>query len=208
MALRTLVGHANFIYVADCKLCVRETMQFIQTEGGSFVTVLPQTRQEIGRFRQWLHDNTPQWQDALSLTNTKRRDGTPRLFWTYDSPFLSSEGYRIIWVKSQDKQRDDEQRRTKRIQRTEETLTSLSSQTHGNRQKLEKKVRAALQESQTDDYFDWQIVGDVEQTFKQRHPGRPTATNNSRPSTTSHRFFSRTPSESRLCSCSTSLGCS
>jgi len=175
-ALRSLVGHANFIYVADCKLCVRETMQLIHTGGGSFVTVMPQTRLEIARFRQWLDDNTPQWQDALYLPNTRRKDGTPRVFWTYDSPFLSTEGYRIIWVKSLDKQQDDEKRRAARIQRTEDDLTPLSNQVHGNRNKLEKKVLATLRDNQTEEYYDWQIVRDVEESFKQQSPGRPTAT--------------------------------
>jgi transposase len=175
-ALRALVGHAHFIYVADCKLCVRESMQYIHTEGGSFVTVMPETRQEIGRFRQWICDNTPQWQDAVRLPNTRKKDGTPRVFWTFDSPFLSSEGYRIVWVKSLDKQREDEERRTGRIERTEESLSLLSSQTYTNKEKLDQKVLAALQENQSKDYFDWQIVMSVEENFKQQSPGRPTAT--------------------------------
>jgi transposase len=52
MSLRTLVGHAKFIYVADCKLCVRDTMLFIDTEGGIFITVMPETRSEVNRFQQ------------------------------------------------------------------------------------------------------------------------------------------------------------
>jgi transposase len=174
-ALRGLVGHADFVYVADCKLCVRETMQFIHTEGGSFVTVMPQTRLEITRFRQWLDDNNPEWHDALYLPNSKRKNGTPRVFWTYDSPFLSTEGYRIIWVKSLDKQQDDEKRRSARIQRTEDDLTPLSNQVHGNRNKLEKKVLATLRDNQTEEYYDWQIIKDVEESFKQQSRGRPTA---------------------------------
>ena len=176
IALRSLVGRADFVYVADCKLCVRETMQLIHTEGGFFVTVMPKTRQEISRFRQWLDGNTPQWQEALCLPNTRRKDGAPRVFWTYDSPFLSSEGYRIIWVKSMDKQLDDEKKRTARIQRTEDDLASLSLRVHNNKSKLEKKVLATLRDNQTEHYYDWQIVRDVEESFKQQSPGRPTTT--------------------------------
>jgi transposase len=137
---------------------------------------MPQTRQEIPRFRQWLDNNTPQWQDALCLPNTRRKDGVPRVFWTYDSPFLSAEGYRIIWVKSMDKQNDDEKRRSARIQRTEDELTSLSICVHSNKSKLEKKVLATFRDNQTEEYYDWQIVRDVEESFKQQSPGRPTAT--------------------------------
>lgn len=175
-ALRSLVGRADFIYVADCKLCVRETMQLIHTEGGFFITIMPQTRQEISRFRHWLDDNTPQWQDALCLPNTRKKDGTPRVFHTYDSPFLSAEGYRIIWVKSMDKQHDDEKRRTARLQRTEDNLTSMSARVHSNKKKLENKVLATLRDNQTEEYYDWQIIRDVEESFKQQSRGRPTAT--------------------------------
>jgi transposase len=172
-ALRSLVGNGDFIYVADCKLCVKETMQYIQTEGGSFVTVMPQTRQEINRFRDWLDENSPQWQNALHLPNTRKKNGTPRTFWTLDSPFLSAEGYRIIWVKSLDKQQEDEKRRFLRLQRTEDDMTPLSNQTHTNRDKLEKKVLATLRNNQTEEYIDWQIVRDVEESYKQQAPGRP-----------------------------------
>lgn len=50
-SLRNLIGNPDFVYVADSKLCVRDTMQFITTEGGTFVTVLPETRKEISIFR-------------------------------------------------------------------------------------------------------------------------------------------------------------
>jgi transposase len=161
-ALRMLLGHSNFIYVADCKLCVKESMQFIVTEGGWFITVLPETRQEIKRFRQWIAETTP--------------DGTSRIFLTCDSPFLSAEGYRIVWVKSLDKERDDEQRRTARIQKTEERLSELGKTVHTNRTKLEQKVFSILKENHCTEYFDWQIVTDIEEHFKQQSRGRPTAT--------------------------------
>jgi transposase len=176
IALRNLVGRADFIYVADCKLCVRETMQFIHTEGGFFVTVMPKTRQEISRFRRWLDDTTPQWQEALCLPNTRKKDGAPRVFFTYDSPCLSAEGYRIIWVKSMDKQHEDEKRRIARIQRTEDELAALSARVHSNKNKLEKAVLATLRNNQTEEYYEWQVVRDVEESFKQQSRGRPTAT--------------------------------
>ncbi|MBN2257240.1 MAG: DUF4277 domain-containing protein, partial [Anaerolineaceae bacterium] len=140
MSLRSLVGHANFIYVADCKLCVKDTMQFIDTEGGVFITVMPETRLEINRFQQWIQTGNPQWQEALRLPNTHDKDGPPRMFWTCDSPFLSSEGFRIIWVKSSAKQFEDDQRRAQRIERTQEALAELSAKAHRNRDRLSKTV--------------------------------------------------------------------
>ena len=174
MSLRSLVGHAKFVYVADCKLCVKDTMQFIDTEGGSFVTVMPETRLEINRFQQWIQTSTPKWLEALRLSNTHDKDGPPRQFWTYDSPFLSAEGFRIIWIKSSAKQFEDEQRRTQRIERTEEVLAELSAKAHRNHDRLTKTVAAILKKYRTEAYFEYQIVNDVEETFKQQQRGRPT----------------------------------
>lgn len=173
MSLRSLVGHAKFIYVADCKLCVRDTMQFIDTEGGVFITVMPKTRLEINRFQQWIQTDNPQWQEALRLPNTHDKDGPPRMFWTYDSPFLSSEGFRIIWVKSSAKQFEDDQRRTQRIERSQEALAELSTKVHRNRDRLAKTVIGILKKYRTEAYFDYQIVNDVEESFKQQQRGRP-----------------------------------
>ena len=44
--LRELVGHPNFLYVADAKLCTETNMRHIAEQGGKFVTVLPGTRSE------------------------------------------------------------------------------------------------------------------------------------------------------------------
>ena len=42
--LYQLVGHADFLYVADCKLCTRDNMSHIAGRRGRFLTVLPRTR--------------------------------------------------------------------------------------------------------------------------------------------------------------------
>ncbi|MBE7522122.1 MAG: hypothetical protein HS109_07030 [Burkholderiales bacterium] len=57
-ALRAVAGRADFLYVADSKLCSYENMRHIDAAGGRFVTVMPRSRQEDARFRQWIqtHD--------------------------------------------------------------------------------------------------------------------------------------------------------
>lgn len=44
--LRELVGRADFLYVADSKLCTREALTHIAAHGGRFLTVLPRTRRD------------------------------------------------------------------------------------------------------------------------------------------------------------------
>ena len=52
--LYELIGHADFLYVADCKLASSENLSHIATRGGRFVTVLPRGRSEDIAFRQRL----------------------------------------------------------------------------------------------------------------------------------------------------------
>lgn len=54
-ALRRLAGSSDFIYVADSKLCTREQMEYLNREGGRFITVMPETRRECSWFREWRH---------------------------------------------------------------------------------------------------------------------------------------------------------
>ena len=44
--LRQIAGHADFLYVADSKLCTRENMSHIASRQGRFLTVLPRTRSD------------------------------------------------------------------------------------------------------------------------------------------------------------------
>ena len=41
--LRELVGRADFLYVADCKLATMDNMRYIDRQGGRFMSVLPAT---------------------------------------------------------------------------------------------------------------------------------------------------------------------
>lgn len=172
MALRGLLGKKDFTYVADSKLCTRENMGFIDSEGGVFITVIPETRAEDKKFKDWIQTNTPDWKEV------KRKPGKQKyehhsVWWAIESPFLSSEGFRILWIKSSDKETLDENKRTTRIEKTEEAFRSLQTQTHKNQSKLEADIREVLKEQNTNRYFHWQVTQNVTETFKQAHRGRP-----------------------------------
>jgi transposase len=99
-ALRKIAGKPDFLYVADSKLCVTETMDYIDQREGRFVTVLPRTRQEDGQFRKWLQTNTPAWEPVWDRPNPRRKHG-PRDRWrVVQDQGLSQESWRIVWVHS------------------------------------------------------------------------------------------------------------
>ncbi len=109
-ALCSLLGRADFLYVADAKLAVRATMAHIDRLGGRFVSVLARNRKEDEAMRDWLCTHEPDFQEALSLPG-RHRD-VPDVYSVVESPWPSSEGYRVIWVRSSVKvERDAEARR-------------------------------------------------------------------------------------------------
>ena len=75
--LRELVGHANFLYVADCKLASSENLAHIAQGGGRFVTVLPRKYREDKQFRGRLERNDPtvNWRPLFAIT---AEDGSVR----------------------------------------------------------------------------------------------------------------------------------
>lgn len=170
MALRGLLGRADFTYVADSKLCTRENMEFIASEGGFFVTVLPETRNEDKTFKDWVQENTPSWQEVLRRKKENRPDS---IWWAFESPFPSSEGFRILWIRSSDKQRQDEEIRRSRIEKTVEALISLQSQSHRSHDRLETALKDVFRENRSEKYFHWQVIRRTEESFKQSHRGRP-----------------------------------
>src|SRR5208282_345603 len=69
--LYELIGHADFLYVADCKLASSDNLSHIATRGGRFVTVLPRGRSEDIAFRQRLRaePSVLKWTLLHALTN-------------------------------------------------------------------------------------------------------------------------------------------
>jgi uncharacterized protein DUF4277 len=125
-SLVKLLGRSDFLYVADSKLCTREQMDHIHAHQGRFVTILPRSRGEDRYFRrEWLPTHTPTW------TEVRRRPG-PRqgdpddVWWAFTHPQPSSEGYRIIWIKSNRRIATDAEDRDRRIRRAVAGLDDLN----------------------------------------------------------------------------------
>jgi len=176
--LRALTGRADFLYVADSKLCTREQMSHIDREGGRFVTVLPRTRREDGQLRDWMSTASPQFTEAARRPG--KRDGDPDQVWQVaPAPFPSSEGYRIVWVHSSAKAQRDETARHQRIQRTLAALADLNERLAGPRARITTKVAVEdaaneiLDQGATEDYLTFQVTETTEERFRQEKRGRP-----------------------------------
>ena len=79
-ALRAIVGRAEFIYVADCKLCTVDNLRHLARYGGQFVTVIPRTWKEDQQFRTRLRERGIRWHLILRMRNHRHKDGPPDVY--------------------------------------------------------------------------------------------------------------------------------
>lgn len=97
-ALRTVAGRADFLYVADSKLCSHDNMQHIHRAGGCFVTVMPRSRKEDEQFRKWMQSHTPAWELVWDRPNPRYREGPRDCWYAHKAELPSAELRTIVWV--------------------------------------------------------------------------------------------------------------
>jgi len=177
--LRTIAGRADFLYVADSKLCSRENMDHIDRAGGRFVTVMPRNRREDAEFREWIQTNTPEWVSVWDRDNPRRSEG-PRDCWhVYRAPLLSAEVCVVVWVWSSLLTLRQEARRRSNIAAANEALMQLRTKLAGAKARLrgaaeiDLQVDTLLNKHHVSRYVKVTRVVREEHHFKQTRRGRP-----------------------------------
>ena len=176
--LRELAGTPGFLYVADCKLATNAAMSYIHQQKGRFLTVLPETRREEGIFRAWLQDHTPAWQD-VPLTKEEKAEGEGLPLWrTVEAPERSREGFRIVWVWSAEKERQDQATRIETIRQAVRNLEALEKRLQNPRCKIRTRegvVEAAekARGKAAERWVGYEIREEEVPQFTQERRGRP-----------------------------------
>ncbi len=179
-ALRTLLGRADFIYVADSKLCTRDNLAELARHGGKFVTVLPRSRREDRRVREQLRRQAVRWTTIAVIPNHRRRSDPPDVFCSCASPARTDDDFRLVWVRSSHKAEEDRRVRETRLERAELALADLASRL--NRRGLQRRaairqaVRTLLQPDGLAPFLDVPIQRYEEVTTRRLRRGRPRAT--------------------------------
>ena len=188
--LRALVGRADFLYVADCKLANRAAMDHIANNGGRFVTVLPRTRREDTEFRDWLRGHQPDWTEAHRRAGQRLADPDEVFHTTAGSP--SAEGHRIIWVRSSSKIDRDAESRRARIAKGIAALDDLNQRLASPRTRIKTTVTveaatvAALDHAGASRWVNFTVTEATEESFRQEKRGRPGANTRYRKLTRTH----------------------
>ena len=176
--LVALVGSADFLYVADSKLCSKEAMGHIASNKGRFVTVIPHGRKEDTWFRDWAQSHAPPWQEADRRAGA--RIGDPDEVWrTFEAPAPSTDGYRVVWVHSSGKAARDAASRAARIEAglaaVEEVQARLQSPKTRLKTKVaaEEAVKSALAAAGAGRWVGFTVTESTVTNYRQEHRGRP-----------------------------------
>jgi transposase len=174
-----IVGRPDFLYVADSKLCSRESLTHLTTHGGRFITVLPRSRREDGWFRAYLQTHTPAWQLALRRPHPRRRTSPDDVWQVVEAPVRSAEGHRIIWVWNSLMATQDADQRQGRIEKAWVAIEQLQTTLQGprcryrTRERVEAAAQARVAAAGAARWVQVVIEAREEPRFRQERRGRP-----------------------------------
>jgi len=178
-SLRKLNGTADFLYVADCKLCSAENLGHLARHGGRFVTVIPATWREHAAFHQWLRTHEAPWVQLLHRPNARRQDGPEDIYRGYEHPLRTAQGFRVLWIWSSQKEALDRMAREHRIEAADKALQALAARIGQPRSRLitvkqvNEAVQKLLRDKQVDGWIKTEVTVLEEDRFSQAKPGRP-----------------------------------
>ncbi len=176
-SLRRITGRSDFIYVADSKLFTKEQTMYITNEGGKFITILPETRKECTWFKNWFKSYKIKWQELFKRPDHRSPESNEHIYWGYESPMPSNEGFRIIWILSSQKQEQDNNTRSRRIENTIEELAHLKDKVGKRNLKSKEQISDAVckvfESNKSSRWFEWKMVKEEIESFKQKGKGRP-----------------------------------
>jgi len=176
-ALQKLLGRADFIYVADCKLATKENLQKLSGWHGRFVSVMPRSWKEDESFRRRVRQGKIQWKHLSSRKNDRNPDSKLDRYYVAKGNYQTSSGYRLHWIRSTQKAEQDTATRTRRMERALEELrniqTKLNTYKLKARKQIKERVETILQEQHCQQVIRYEIhaTRQYERVYQQK--GRP-----------------------------------
>ncbi|HEY1874377.1 MAG TPA: IS1634 family transposase [Steroidobacteraceae bacterium] len=169
-SLRAVAGRADFLYVADSKLCSFDNLDYIHRAGGRFVTVMPRSRREDAHFRKWIQTRTPEWELVWDRPHPRHSSTGPRDRWlVYRDPLGSREGWSLLWVWSTLLTLHQQDRRHRNLAAATEALTSLRARVLSTRSRLRGAARIDLAVEQILERYHVRRYLKVKRTVRQEH---------------------------------------
>ena len=171
--LRELLSKEDFYYIADCKLCSIDNLDHIDNENGKFITIVPRNRTEVKSFYEYIQANDVEWQDGIVVPNSRKK-GESITYRTFEQA-EGMKGYRLIWIHSSSKQKQDKDRREKGIKQARKELADLSKKLNKRQLKTKEQIESAATKACKGkaSLFNIHIIEEKQIIKKQASPGRP-----------------------------------
>jgi transposase len=176
--LRGLLGRSDFLYVADSKLCVSQTLLNIDRNQGRFITVVPRTRGEGEEFQAKLEASYVRWEKILAKRSSRKRQRID-LYEVASGPYQLQEGFRLYWFRSSEKARRDWNEREEKIASAMDQLRALADPDRKRKARTEPKLRkqadAILNRFAAQEWVKVEVAREEVTNFRQLTPGRASA---------------------------------
>ena len=154
-------------------MCSEDNLNHIHEHGGKFISIFPKNRTEVKQFYELLKTHKVPWQYAYE-TVSSRKKGESIVYKTYEGE-PTKHGYRIVWVHSSSKERQDKQRRENKIAKVEEQLSILSPRLNRyqlkSKNQIEKAIKKAIKGAS--DLFHIELIEEKQIARRQAGPGKP-----------------------------------
>jgi len=180
-ALRELLNRVDFIYIADSKLCSTENLQLIAGTGGLFISILPATRKEVQDFHKKLGqieapdspDLPCNWEESYRVENSRKKG--EYIIYRIKETNTTKEGFRLLWVHSSSKAKQDKHRRAVKIEKAQQFLEALAPKLNQYYLKTEQQIQKAIDKGlgKALQFFDIAVIAKEQVVKKQIGKGRP-----------------------------------
>ena len=141
-----IAGTAQFLYVADSKLCTDEQLHYIVSHGGRAITIVPETWAEVAAFKAALRTGAKAKKEIWRRSKPNYEDKS-EYFSVFTGKHLTQKrGYRLHWLYSSEKRKRDRDARAQRLARAEEALMTLNAKLNTRQLKEREAIEAAVAE--------------------------------------------------------------
>ena len=175
--LRRIHGHADFLYVADSKLCTAAQLNHIAGQNGRAITIVPEIFSEVQSFKDSLRTRSKPKREIWRRPKPGS-DTEIEYFSEFKGTFVTQgQGHRIHWIHSSEKRQRDYTSRQQRLRKAEEALMELSGKINIRRLKtreaIQKKIDAILAQYRVEPFLHIDVGIAREERRVQAEKGRP-----------------------------------
>ena len=176
-ALIKIAGRADFLYVADSKVCTKKQLGHIVGNGGRVVTIMPETWGEVGEFKEEMRKRAKSKKEILRKTIPGTFDEIEYYFSISGNYQTRKEGYKIHWIFSNEKKKRDLMSREQALAKAEkeliELLPKINKRNLKTREEIKGKCNSVLNKRNVGKYYSVSIAEVMEKERVQVGKGRP-----------------------------------